>query len=108
MEAAPSPSEVFTKSFSSLLGLKKGIFFAGTSTFSPVLGVAPHSAATLPSAKAAKAADLNFFPFLQCADDALENSLDNRLGLFAREFGYPQNLFNEVSLGQCGLLGHRP
>src|SRR5258708_3541312 len=31
----------FTRSFSSLLGLKKGIFFAGTSTFSPVLGLRP-------------------------------------------------------------------
>src|SRR5579872_783085 len=30
-----------TKSFSSLLGLKKGIFLAGTSTRSPVLGLRP-------------------------------------------------------------------
>ena len=30
-----------TKSFNSLLGLKKGIFFAGTSTRSPVLGFRP-------------------------------------------------------------------
>src|SRR6266852_2095629 len=36
-----SPSEVFTKSFSSLLGLKKGIFFGGTSTLAPVLGLRP-------------------------------------------------------------------
>src|SRR5436190_4243045 len=34
-------SSLFTKSFNSLLGLKKGIFFAGTSTFSPVLGLRP-------------------------------------------------------------------
>src|ERR1700719_1264410 len=31
----------FTKSFSSLLGLKNGIFLAGTSTRSPVLGLRP-------------------------------------------------------------------
>src|SRR5207253_9861609 len=31
----------FTKSFNSLLGLKNGIFFAGTSTRSPVLGLRP-------------------------------------------------------------------
>src|SRR5947208_1181254 len=35
--AAPS----FTRSFSSLLGLKNGIFLAGTSTRSPVLGLRP-------------------------------------------------------------------
>src|SRR6516162_8450153 len=34
-----SPS--FTRSFNSLLGLKKGIFFAGTSTRSPVFGLRP-------------------------------------------------------------------
>src|ERR1700676_478430 len=38
---ASSPFEVFTKSFNSLLGLKKGIFFGGTSTFAPVLGLRP-------------------------------------------------------------------
>src|SRR6202042_3171180 len=37
--ASPTPS--FTKSFNSLLGLKKGIFLAGTSTFSPVFGFRP-------------------------------------------------------------------
>src|SRR5580698_8849804 len=31
----------FTRSFNSLLGLKKGIFLAGTSTRSPVLGLRP-------------------------------------------------------------------
>ena len=39
--AAASPSELFTKSFSSLLGLKNGIFFGGTSTFAPVFGFLP-------------------------------------------------------------------
>src|SRR2546430_3427756 len=34
-------SALFTKSFSSLLGLKKGIFLAGTSTFAPVFGLRP-------------------------------------------------------------------
>src|ERR1700688_3245758 len=37
--ASATPS--FTRSFNSLLGLKKGIFLAGTSTFSPVLGLRP-------------------------------------------------------------------
>jgi hypothetical protein len=32
---------VLTKSFSSLLGLKNGIFLAGTSTRSPVFGLRP-------------------------------------------------------------------
>src|SRR5580692_7828846 len=35
------PSAVFTKSFNSLLGLKKGIFLGGTSTLAPVLGLRP-------------------------------------------------------------------
>src|SRR5207249_12297634 len=39
--AGASGAPVFTRSFSSLLGLKKGIFFAGTSTRSPVLGLRP-------------------------------------------------------------------
>src|SRR5208337_4225799 len=34
-------SGLLTKSFNSLLGLKNGIFFAGTSTFSPVFGLRP-------------------------------------------------------------------
>src|SRR5579864_2412239 len=39
--AAPLPLPSLTKSFNSLLGLKKGIFLAGTSTRSPVLGFRP-------------------------------------------------------------------
>src|SRR5689334_15122254 len=38
---AASPAPVFTRSFSSLLGLKKGIFLAGTSTRSPVFRLRP-------------------------------------------------------------------
>src|SRR5208282_5141589 len=41
IDAAGSPAPVFTRSFSSLLGLKNGIFLAGTSTRSPVLGLRP-------------------------------------------------------------------
>src|SRR5215475_4020936 len=37
----PAGAPVLTKSLSSLLGLKKGIFFAGTSTRSPVYGLRP-------------------------------------------------------------------
>src|SRR6202007_422706 len=40
-EPSGDPVSPFTRSFSSLLGLKKGIFFAGTSTRSPVLGLRP-------------------------------------------------------------------
>jgi len=39
--AEAAASGLFTKSFNSLLGLKNGIFFAGTSTFSPVFGFRP-------------------------------------------------------------------
>src|SRR6202453_669526 len=38
---APPGRGWFTKSLSSLLGLKNGIFFGGTSTFAPVLGLRP-------------------------------------------------------------------
>lgn len=34
-------SALLTKSLSSLLGLKKGIFFGGTSTLAPVFGLRP-------------------------------------------------------------------
>src|ERR1035437_10594730 len=37
----PGAAELFTTSFSSLLGLKYGIFFAGTSTRAPVFGLRP-------------------------------------------------------------------
>src|SRR5439155_9615903 len=39
--ATCSAAALFTRSLSSLLGLKKGIFLAGTSTRSPVLGLRP-------------------------------------------------------------------
>src|SRR6202789_4741962 len=38
---APPGRGWFTKSLSSLLGLKNGIFFGGTSTFAPVFGLRP-------------------------------------------------------------------
>src|SRR5882724_9255014 len=40
-EVIAAASSLFTKSFSSLLGLKKGMRLAGTSTFSPVFGLRP-------------------------------------------------------------------
>src|SRR5438046_5784121 len=40
-EVIAAASSLLTKSFNSLLGLKKGIRFAGTSTFSPVFGLRP-------------------------------------------------------------------
>src|SRR5208337_4402424 len=39
--AALAPALLLTRSFNSLLGLKNGIFFAGTSTRSPVFGLRP-------------------------------------------------------------------
>src|SRR6266403_150762 len=88
--------------------LEEGDLLRGHFHFFPCFGVAPHSAAALASAEAAKAANLNFFAFLEGADYAVENSFDDRFGFLARELRYAQNLFNEVGLGQCGLLGHRP
>src|SRR6185437_4604464 len=39
--AGACPPPVLTRSFNSLLGLKNGIFLAGTSTRSPVFGLRP-------------------------------------------------------------------
>src|SRR5579863_2475679 len=39
--AGAAAAASLTRSFNSLLGLKKGIFFAGTSTRSPVFGLRP-------------------------------------------------------------------
>src|SRR5438105_14200588 len=40
-EVMAAASSLFTKSFNSLLGLKKGMRLAGTATFSPVFGLRP-------------------------------------------------------------------
>src|SRR5712691_5060062 len=69
--------------------------------------VAAYAPAALAGTEAAKAANLDLLAFLQRADDAFENGLNDRFRFAAREFGYPQNLFDEVRLRQCGLLAHR-
>ena len=73
-QAAGTPSAVLTKSFSSLLGLKKGIFLGGTSTLGAGLGIASDAAATLARAEAAETANLDLVAFLESVDDALEQS----------------------------------
>src|SRR6202011_2790166 len=88
--------------------LEKRNLFRRHFDFFPGFGIAPHSAAPLASAKAAKAPNLNFFALLQRPDDAVKNGLDDRFGFLAREFSYAQDLFYEVGFRQCGLLGHRP
>src|SRR2546429_7999473 len=60
--ATGSTAALFTKSFSSLLGLKKGIFLAGTSTLSPVLGLRPTRGLRWRGAEAARPPMLSFFP----------------------------------------------
>src|ERR1700730_4074219 len=94
--------------FKLFAGLEEGDLFCRHFHLFPGFRIAPYSAATLASTEAAKAANLDLFPFLQGSDNAFENSLDDRFGLLAWELRNAQNLFNEVGLGQCGLLGHRP
>src|SRR2546425_1454042 len=60
--ATGSTAALFTKSFSSLLGLKKGIFLAGTSTLSPVLGLPPTRGLRLRVRKLPKQRVLIFSP----------------------------------------------
>src|SRR5579859_733724 len=62
------------------------------------LGIAAGAATAFARAEAAEAANLDLVAFLERFDDAVENSLDDRLGLLARELGDAQNLFDEVGL----------
>ena len=86
-------------SFSSLLGLKKGIFLAGTSTRSPVLGLRPSARLALAGTEAAKAADLDLVAGAQRAHHALEDGFDDDFAVLARQFGQPGNFIDQVCLG---------
>src|SRR5436309_3131297 len=69
--------------------------------------IAADSSAALPRAEATESADLDLLALLQGFNDAIENSFDDGLRLLTGKLGDPQNLFDEVGLRECGLLGHR-
>src|SRR5947209_13384211 len=68
-------------------GLEKGDALRRNLYLGARLRIPPHTAATLASAEAAKATDLDFVPSLQCLDDGIEDGLDNRFGFFAGQLG---------------------
>src|SRR5580693_5569715 len=88
-------------------GLEEGNFLWRYFDFFTRFGIAAHAAAALARAEAAEAADFDFVAILQGLDDAVEDRLDDSLGLFAGELRNAQNLFDEVGLRQRQLLGHR-
>src|ERR1700722_12356414 len=94
--------------FEFFAGLEEGNLFGRDFDFGAGLGVAADATATLARAEAAEAANFDLVAFLKSVDDALENSLDDGFRLLAREFGYFEDLFNEVGLRQCRLLRHLP
>src|SRR5689334_2710787 len=81
-----------------LAGLEEGNFLRRNFDLFAGLGITAGAAAAFPGAEAAEAANLDLVAFLEGFDDAVENGLDDRLGLLAREFGDAQNLFDEVGL----------
>src|SRR5882757_7099388 len=60
--------------------LEKGDLLRRHFHFFPGFRVPPHSAAALASAEASKATNLNLLTLLQRANNAVENSLDDRFG----------------------------
>ena len=72
------------KSFSSLLGLKKGIFLGGTSTLAPGFGVSPGAPAPLAGAKASEAPDFDLIVRLQRRNNAFEDRFNDRFGFLPR------------------------
>src|SRR5580693_9831764 len=88
-------------------GLEEGNFLWWDFDFFTCFGIAAHAAAALARAEAAEAADFDFVAILQGHDNAVEDRLDDGLGLFARELRNAQNFFDEVGLRQRQLLGHR-
>ena len=77
----PASAYRLISSFSSLPGLKYGIFFAGTSTLSPVFGLRPMRAPRLRSRKEPNPRSSIFSPSLQRSDDRLEHRVDDGLGV---------------------------
>src|SRR6185437_2033800 len=81
-----------------LAGLEEGNLLWRDFDLFAGLGIAAGAATAFARAEAAEAANLDLVAFLERFDDAVENGLDDRLGLLAREFGDAQNLFDEVGL----------
>ncbi len=101
------------KSFSSLLGLKKGIFLGGTSTLAPGFRVAPGAPAPLSRAKASEAPDLDLIVRLQRRDNAFEDRFNDRFGFLARQIGHALDLFHQIGLRHrlifdCGFARRLP
>src|ERR1019366_777927 len=105
-----------TSSRSSLLGLKKGIFFVGTWTRAPVFGLRPMRArlcrawklpnprkvasdarSSLPRMEASESAELDLVPGSQGTDDAVKYGTDDDVGFLP---GHPNGLIN--LFGQIG------
>src|SRR5216684_2293379 len=93
--------------FELFAGLEKGNFLGRHFHFRTGFRIAAHSSAPLARAEAAESADLDLLALLQGTDDAIENRFDDGFRLLAGKLRYTQNLFDEVGLRECGLLGHR-
>src|SRR5437879_5981255 len=93
--------------FQLFAGLEERNLFGGHFDLCSGFRIAANSSAALPGAEAAESPDFDLLPLLQRLDDAIENSFDDGLRLLARKLGDTQDLFNEVGLRKCGLLGHR-
>src|SRR6202044_2554024 len=85
--------------FQFLAGFEVGDLLRRHFHFRTRLRISSRATATLPGAEAAETADLDFVVRLESSDDALENGLDHRLGLFSRQLRDPRDLFDEVRLG---------
>src|SRR5216684_5011564 len=88
-------------------GLEEGNFLGGHFDLLAGLGIAADSTTALARAEATEPADLDLLALLEGTDDAIENRFDDGLRLLPRKLGDAQNLFDEVGLCKCSLLGHR-
>src|SRR5258708_8350638 len=95
------------KVFQFFAGLEEGNFLGWHFLLRAGLRIAAHAPAALPRAEAAESADLDLLALLEGSNDAIENSFDDGLRLLPGKLCGAQNLFNEVGLRECGLLGHR-
>jgi hypothetical protein len=87
-----------TSSRSSLLGLKKGILFGGTSTRAPVFGLRPMRA-RLARVEPSESADFNLVAGSQGMDDAVKYGANDGVGFLPGHLGGLTNLFSQVSPG---------
>ena len=84
--AAASATPSFTRSFNSLLGLKKRNFLGGHFDLLAGLGIAPHPRIALAGSEAAKATYLNLIPRAQGPHHAIKDCFHDHFTVFAREF----------------------